>query len=79
MDKMAKRVKGENKMKFMKKEKITAPAKKRASRKYASKNASFGVIAAVLGIMIATVAKGIELDKQEKSEAALKDSKENQI
>ena len=63
-------------MKAMKKEKVDLKGKKR----YASKGASFGVIGAVIGIMAAVVAKGIQLDKEEaasKETAGITDKKED--
>lgn len=57
-------------MRSMKKEEVKTLGKKRT----ASKGAGFGVIAACLGIMIATVAKGIQLDKKEAEESASKDN-----
>ena len=58
-------------MKSMKKETIETLGKK---RKIASKGASFGVIAACIGVMAAVVAKGIQLDKKEAEESASKDN-----
>lgn len=52
-------------MKEMKREKVDIPAMKRKS--VASKKSSWGVIAACIGVMIATVAKGMQLDKEEKA------------
>ncbi len=50
-------------MKEMKREKVDIPKMKRKS--VASKKPSWGIIAACIGVMIATVAKGIQLDKKE--------------
>ena len=55
----------------MKKEIINAPAKKRTSSNNAKKGPSFGVLAACIGIMIATVMQGVKKDKEE---AAKKES-----
>lgn len=52
----------------MKREKVMAPAKKRSSTTYAKKGPSFGVMAACIGVMIATVMQGIKKDKEEAAE-----------
>ena len=52
----------------MKKEKVMAPAKRRSSTTYAKKGPSFAVMAACIGVMIATVMQGIKKDKEEAAE-----------
>lgn len=58
-------------MKEMKREKVNLPEKKRKS--VASKKSSFGVLLACIGIMIATVAKGIQLDKEDEENKNLEE------
>ena len=54
-------------MKSMKREKVNLKSSK---RRLPSKGASWGVILACIGTMIATVAQGIKLDKEEAAKKA---------
>ncbi len=58
-------------MKLLKRERIELPEVQRKTTKHASKAASFGVLAACLGVIAATVAKGIQLDKKEAADKEL--------
>ena len=52
-------------MRVPKREMISFPQKARKTVKYASRGASFGMMAVCIGIMAAVVARGIQLDRQE--------------